>query len=344
MCKVSVVVPIYKVEKYLCNCIESLIGQTLNDIEIILVDDGSPDNCPAICDRYAEQDTRINVIHKKNGGVSAARNDGLATAKGEWVIFCDSDDWMVPSALESLYNKAVETDSDVVIGDVYQVRENKKSHTVFYANEFTTEDQEFINRLIEADIYRTYCPNPPSDGPAFGYGGPWNKLVRRSLLTDNHIKFDLRVKGIFDDILYTAHILAAANRISYISVPVYNYRIVSSSITHTFKPNVLEINDAIFYSWQEFFEEQEERADFSTPFYACVMRRLEESINLYFLNENNKKSRKILKAELKGLVDSEPYKTAFKKAEADKLSRKQKLLTYLGKRKMITLIFLIPWK
>lgn len=344
MVKVSVIVPVYKVEKYLGYCIESLLEQTLKDIEIILVDDGSTDGCPAICDRFEKQDERIKVIHKKNEGVSAARNSGLAAAKGEWVIFCDSDDWMESVALECLYNKAVETDSDVVIGDVYQVRNDKKLYTAFYANEFTTEDCEFINKLIEADIYRTYCPNPPVTGPAFGYGGPWNKLVRRSLLTDNHIKFDLRVKGIFDDILYTAHIFAAANRVTYISVPIYNYRIVSSSITHSFKPNVLEINDAIFNSWQEFFEEQKERADFSIPFYACVMRRLEESISLYFLNENNRRPKKILKDELKNLSNSEPYKTAFKKVEMDKLSRKQKLLAVLGKKKMLALVFLISWK
>ncbi|MFR8088776.1 MAG: glycosyltransferase family 2 protein [Lachnospirales bacterium] len=343
MVKVSVIVPIYRVEKYLRYCIESLLEQTLKDIEIILVDDGSPDGCPDICDKFEKQDDRIKVIHKNNGGVSAARNDGLAVAKGEWVIFCDSDDWMESAALESLYNKAYDTGSDVVIGDVYQVRDDKKLYTTFYANEFITEDCEFINRLIEADIYRTYCPNPPATGPAFGYGGPWNKLVRRSLLIDNHIKFDLRLKGIFDDILYTAHIFAAARKVTYISVPVYNYRITSSSITHSFKSNVLEINDAIFNSWQEFFEEQKERADFSIPFYACVMRRLEESISLYFLNKNNEKTKKTLKDELKKISNSDPYKTAFKKVELDKLSKKQKLLAVLGRKKMLALIFLIPW-
>ena len=113
--KFSIVVPIYNVEKYLPRCIDSLVNQTLQDIEIILVDDGSPDGSPAICDAYAEKDPRIKVIHKLNGGVSAARNDGLRISKGEWVIFCDSDDWMELDACENLYMCGNEKKVDVVI-------------------------------------------------------------------------------------------------------------------------------------------------------------------------------------------------------------------------------------
>ena len=103
----SVVVPVYNVEQYLPKCMESLLAQTLEDIEVMLVDDGSPDGCPALCDRYAEEDGRVRVIHKSNGGVSAARNDGLAAATGDYVIFCDSDDWMAVDGLATLYVAAV---------------------------------------------------------------------------------------------------------------------------------------------------------------------------------------------------------------------------------------------
>ena len=120
MKKFSVVVPCYNVERYLPQCIESLCKQTLVDIEIILVDDGSPDNSGKICDEWAEKDDRIKVIHKANGGVSAARNDGMAAATGEYIIFCDSDDWLPENALESLYNEGKRTNADVVIGDIYQ--------------------------------------------------------------------------------------------------------------------------------------------------------------------------------------------------------------------------------
>ena len=93
-CSISIVVPIYKVEKYLRRCIESLINQDYPDIEIILVDDGSPDNCGTICDEYAQKDARIIVIHQQNGGLSAARNTGIDVARGEYLMFVDSDDWV----------------------------------------------------------------------------------------------------------------------------------------------------------------------------------------------------------------------------------------------------------
>ena len=153
MSKVSVVVPIYKVERYLGNCIESLIGQTLKDIEIILVDDGSPDNCPSICDEYAAKDGRIKVIHKPNGGVSAARNDGLKAATGEYIIFCDSDDWMELDAFEVLYEAATTNDSDIAIGDVYMTYgDGGNKYVKFYKDGFTTLDRSYITELIKADI------------------------------------------------------------------------------------------------------------------------------------------------------------------------------------------------
>ena len=229
MAKVSVIVPVFKVEQYLGNCVDHLCNQTLKDIEIILVDDGSPDNCPKLCDDYANKDNRVKVIHKKNAGVSAARNDGLKAATGDYVIFCDSDDWMEDTGLEALYEAAVESNADMTIGDVYLAYSDRTKYVKFYKDEFTTSDRSYIAELIKADIYRTYCPNPPEEGYAFGYGGPWNKLVRREFLIDNNINFDLRLKGIFDDILYTAHVLAKANCVRYIQKPVYYYRQVENS-------------------------------------------------------------------------------------------------------------------
>ena len=100
--KISVIVPIYKVEDYLDRCIESIVGQTYSNLEIILVDDGSPDSCPQLCDEYAKKDSRIKVIHKQNGGVSSARNEGLKFAHGEYIGFVDPDDYVHPSMYEKL--------------------------------------------------------------------------------------------------------------------------------------------------------------------------------------------------------------------------------------------------
>ena len=112
--KISVIVPVYNVERYLDRCIQSILNQTLKELEIILVDDGSPDNCPALCDEYAQKDARIKVIHKKNEGLGFARNAGLNLASGKFVSFLDSDDWVAPAMYETLYRVAEKMKCDTV--------------------------------------------------------------------------------------------------------------------------------------------------------------------------------------------------------------------------------------
>ncbi len=324
MKKCSIVVPCYNVERYLSQCIESLCKQTLTDIEIILVDDGSPDDSGKICDGWAERDSRIKVIHKPNGGVSAARNDGMAIANGEYIIFCDSDDWLPENALETLYNEGTSTNADVVIGDVYQSLDGKDTLARFYAKSFVTSERTFIDKMIQADFYKTYCPMPAETGPAFGYGGPWNKAVKLSMLRDCGIKFDVRVKGIFDDIIYTAHILANAKTVAYVTTPVYYYRLIPMSITRSFKANAPEINNAIFKSWEEFMSKFDRNGMFSKPYYAVVVRRFAEILPVYFFSEKNTKSLNEKLAEMKVMLHTEPYKTAIKEVDTNKLSAYQR--------------------
>ena len=126
--KVSIIVPVYKVEKYLRKCIDSIINQTLKDIEIILVDDGSPDNCGKICDEYAAKDTRIKVIHKENGGLSSARNAGMEVAEGEYIGFVDSDDWIESDMYMTLWQKAKDINADLVNSDYFRNNDRIKTN------------------------------------------------------------------------------------------------------------------------------------------------------------------------------------------------------------------------
>lgn len=340
MAKVSVIVPIYNVEKYLAECIESLCAQSLYDIEIILVDDGSPDNSGAICDEFAAKDSRIKVIHKKNGGVSAARNDGLAIATGEYVIFVDSDDYVPNDAYEKMYSRASETNVDIVLADLYQVKGKNEIYAKFFKESFVTSNRKFLDQLIEANFYNTYCPNPPEDGPAFGYGGPTTKLVRRALLNDNNIEFDVSVKGIFDDIIYSAYVFATAQSVAYISEPVYYYRLLETSITQTYKSNMPEINDAIFNAWEVFLERYDQEHRFVKMYYANVIRRLEQIIDKYCFSVNNPKKRKEIIKELNGILRQEPYSTAIKKVEFSKLLRRHKLLVFFSRTKSAFLLWI----
>ena len=116
---ISIIVPIYKVEKYINKCVDSILHQTYDELEIILVDDGSPDNCPAICDEYAKKDSRIQVIHKQNGGLINARKSGLEIAKGEYIGFVDGDDWIEPEMYELFARQIKKYSPDMVISDFY---------------------------------------------------------------------------------------------------------------------------------------------------------------------------------------------------------------------------------
>ena len=326
MPKLSAVVPVYKVEAYLGQLIESLQNQTLQDLQIILVDDGSPDRSGQICDEYAAKDPRIRVIHKANGGVGAARNDGLAAVTGDWVYFCDSDDYLEPDALEKLVEAGEQNGAEVVYGDVAMLSGDKVQRMHFHKEAFVTDDPAVLNRLVMTVFGRKYCYLPPESGPAAScYGGPWNKIVRRELLDRENFRFDLTVKGICDDLLYSIHIFAAAKRVAYVPTVIYNYRLLGNSITHTYKANILEINAAIFEAWEAFMNRYGQQ--YRPSFHVFVIRRLKATLGLYFFSGKNPKSKAEQYKELKALLASEPYAAAIAQVEPDKLqNRYDKLL------------------
>lgn len=324
----SIIVPVYNSEKYIGWCVESLRAQTLKDIEIILVDDGSTDSSGRLLDSFALEDKRIKVIHKKNAGVAAARNDGLKAARGEYVLFCDSDDMMEYDGCEALYKKALDKDADVIVGDVYRILGGEKVYARFWGHPFTITDRNMLDTLIRTDFSKKYCHDIPKGGPAFGYGGPWNKAVKRSFLESTGICFDESLKGIFDDILYTAYLYAEAKKVSYITSPVYDYRILEGSVTHSFKENMPQINRAIFSSWDKFLEKYGKDGRFSGAYDALIIRRLKGLLGTYFFNPENPKSLKDQKKELKELMKAEPYKSAVKNVDPKKLINNYDLAVY----------------
>ena len=179
MINISVIVPVYKVEKYLPKCIDSLLSQTIQNIEIILVDDGSPDNSGAICDEYAAKDSRIKVIHKQNGGLGSARNAGLEIAKGDYVSFIDSDDWIEEDYLSAMYNQAVKYSLDIVVGGVaVDFTNENRTEILNYGEDKVYTSKDNIG-LIFQDLTEKRLAN---------YA--WNKLYCREFLTENQFLFD----------------------------------------------------------------------------------------------------------------------------------------------------------
>lgn len=226
--KVSIVVPVYNVEKYLERCVTSIQRQTMTELEIILVDDGATDTSGRMCDALAKSDSRIQVIHKENGGLTSAWKAGVQQASGKFVGFVDSDDWIDPDMFENLYKKAEETDSDLTIcGLVYEFEDG--------VTESKTESSKLLGKLyerkdIEAEIYPTLL----SDGSFFGrtiQPARVTKLYKRQIVVDN-MKHCSDLVSIGEDLQITFPVLCDANRVCMIeNYYPYHYWINEKSMT-----------------------------------------------------------------------------------------------------------------
>ena len=210
---VSVIVPVYNVERYLRHCVNSILIQTYQNLEVILVDDGSPDNCPKICDEYAKADARVKVIHKKNGGLSDARNIGMQAASGDYLMFVDSDDWLEKNAIECLYHLLIAYNAHIAIGGMQRV-----------------EDQ--TNRILQTDFNGTKNVVSMTKNQAmkvFFQNGcaAWGRLYRRSV----HAGIEFPVGEINEDEAIVLSLLDRCNIVAQTNEIVYNYRCRAESIT-----------------------------------------------------------------------------------------------------------------
>ena len=225
---ISVIVPIYKVEKYLCKCVDSIINQTYKNLEIILVDDGSPDNCPRICDDYAKKDSRIKVIHKKNGGLSDARNAGVKIATGEYISFIDSDDWVETQMIEKMFTCINKDKSDVVSSGVKWVKDDGS-----LINDVTIDENGILDtvtgmkELLKDGLLKQHV---------------WNKLYKASLI--RNIPFE---KGKYhEDVFWSYQIFGIAEKTSIMKESFYNYVQREGSIMgEDYSPKRLDALDAM---------------------------------------------------------------------------------------------------
>ena len=234
---ISVIVPIYKVEPYLQQCVDSILNQTYPDLEILLIDDGSPDRCGEICDEYAKKDKRIRVFHTENWGLSAARNLGIQKSTGSFLGFVDSDDWLEKDMYEALLNRIVETQADI-------------SGCGFYT-EFATKSQ--ISRLEETVYSGVESEIAVLDGKVSNY--VWNKLYRREVF----LTVSFPEGRNFEEMSSMHRIMSVARKVADISCPKYHYRIRPESITKTYTAkNLIDYVDAHFARYSFFEDEHSE--------------------------------------------------------------------------------------
>ena len=238
MSKISVIIPVYKVEKYLDKCVESVANQTYKDLEIILVDDGSPDNCPAVCDEWAKKDSRIKVIHKENGGVSSARNAGIDIAEGEYICFVDSDDFVRENYVQFLLSAIEETDADVSIMPFLYVGK-------------TIQQKKVKNQLVRIDnMSLNEAKLVFSNDLMFG---PVSKLYKADIIKQNKIKFPQNVH-LGEDTIFVFTYLKYAASISFGEKAEYEYYTENSVATKKFWPEILRYINQRFEAFLSFFE------------------------------------------------------------------------------------------
>lgn len=238
--KISIIVPVYKVEKELDRCVQSLLKQTYKNLEIILVDDGSPDRCPLLCDEYAQKDNRVRVIHKKNGGLSDARNAGLNLATGEYVLYVDSDDYIELDSCERLISATSDGQVDIVVGNAIMEKPDGNEKMIHSATPagFIYSAKNFVEKAV--------CESQ-------WYAPAWLNMYRREYLLTNNLYFKKEIY--FEDVQMLPRVFLSAQKIACIDGIFYHYIIRENSIM-TSKKDEKKKHDSIqnLSEWKEQFD------------------------------------------------------------------------------------------
>ena len=331
--KVSVIIPVYNVEQFLCRCVHSVLKQTLKNLEIILVDDGSPDQCPKMCDEFKSQDTRIKVIHKKNGGLASARNAGLKIANAEYVFFLDSDDWLEPDGLEHLYNLAEGKQVDFVRYRAIRTGwPGLPEHAPCMLETAREMAGGFYDKeRMKNEVYsRLLATSQLTFGPILG---AWGALYRRDFLRKNNLAFYEDIK-FSEDVLFSANVVRCAESFFYDDVAgVYHYFYNANSISKSFRKGRWDsCKNLIKRAYEDFSEDK--TFDFNVQLnrlsWFCIMLALNERYNL--------KTRSERQAYCKAIMEDESIKKCLFYPKWYDVNLKQKVLMYAIKKNLWWLI------
>lgn len=313
MALISIIVPVYNVEKYLHKCINSILNQTFKEFELILVDDGSTDKSAQICDEYKRKDSRIKVIHKKNGGLSDARNMGLESAVSEYIAFIDSDDFIHPQMFEILYNISLKYDSDISMCDFKRVYEND----IYKLRKYKTNNQEVLVYTSLEALNQLYSENTVK------FVAAWNKLYKRNIF----INLKYKNNKIHEDEFIIHELLYRSKKIVYTPVPLYYYLQREGSIMKS-KFNVKRLDGLDAYRERiKFFKKIDEKILFEKAIFVYS-----REFFLYYYKLKNEVS------------DSDKYLKKIKKDYTSLFRYIMKNQYYTKKEKLVIAIFCINTK
>lgn len=328
----SIIIPVYNVERYITECLWSILDvdeKTLKLIEVLVVDDGSTDGSGRIADKFARKYRCVNVIHKQNAGVAAARNAGIHRAHGKWLYFVDSDDWLENDGVRDICEAVLKhPDVDVLLMEAYQNAGHKQKEWEHFSQEEVITDIGRIRRLQGGILYAPAWKKIKNDP----MGAPWDKVYRRDFLAANHLLFCEHLK-VLDDMVFNFEVLGAARNVVCRKIKPYHYRrFVSNSITNTYKPDRVSQDRAVWEYIYSLDLWSGEHTDVLQRAMTCrIIKSFSICCRLCFFNRGNKKSLTEKVHYVKQVTASEPYDTAFHTVRLSDLEWKLKIVALVGR-------------
>lgn len=310
MKKVSVIIPVYNVEKYLEQCLESVIGQTYKNIEIICVNDESPDNSISILNRYAEKDNRIVVVNQQNTGLSGARNTGIRISTGEYIVFLDSDDWMEKETISYAMSELEKDKVDTVMWGYIREFGDVGTEKVIFDNDVYFDKYD-TSHCVHRRIVGLCGQELSRPENADSLATAWGKLYKASIIKENSIFFtDTKIIGT-EDVLFNLYYFKYVESCKFINKPFNHYRKDNiDSLTRTYKPNLFKQWTKLYSLINDYIETNIE--DGKDEFYSALKNRICLSMIGIGLNElSSDKSSSEIKAKIKTVLNSDLYVNAF---------------------------------
>lgn len=340
--KISIIVPIYNVEKYLSRCMNSLLTQSFQEIEVIAVNDGSTDSSLEIITTYVAMDPRVKVIDKENGGVSSARNAGIATACGEYIGFVDPDDWVDKKMYEKLYQTAITDKADIVMCSYIREFGSHSKIKDFYL----PEKVSYYNNDVQKTIMRRLVGplNEEVGNPELldAWGTVWSKLYKAELIKKNGLSFrDLTEIGTNEDTLFNIHAFYFADTFTFLNQPFYHYwRVNESSVTSGYKPNLMNQWFKLYKIIEDFLLDKGVGEDY----YKALNNRICLNILGFGLNTISKSNQSSMTGKLlkiKETLNNERIRRSFKQLDLSAFPIVWKSFYFCAKYRWVVGLYLL---
>lgn len=332
--RLSIIIPVYNVKKYIRECLDSVVCGILDyrsDVEVIIVDDGSTDGSEQIADEYGEH-SNIRIIHQANAGVACARNAGIDIAVGEYIWLVDSDDCITSNGIKDILECIEESESsDVLLFDAFKNINGKNVSWEHFDDDKDFDDSQALLRMMQGVLYYPFCKRELS-GIGESLAAPWDKVYKKSFLDDYHIRFAPELK-VLDDMFFNLKVFGAASRVRYCKKPIYQYRIVTDSITHGYRANRIEEDKQVWDALFDFVDSwaNDSRERLMSAIYCRIVKSYGISLTKYVFNRNNPASLKDRMRLAIRTLESEPYNKAFEVVPVNMLEFKLRILLLLAR-------------